>query len=282
MNGEPIPVLHGGPLRLIVPGWFGNHWMKWVRTITVAAEEAPGFYMQTGYRIPRTPRPPDAMIDPSDLIPVTAMNVKSLITWPNSSSRLKHRRERNPWIRLDGRGARHSRRGESRRSRRGLARRHDSRRAETLGLASLVVHLQEGQARSADRSGTQPPIARERSSPSRPPGTARVTSGTASTRFIVRSHEHSTQHRGPGTARDRRSRRLRPPNPRPKTIADERAVAAASASTDGPRKLRDLPFRRPDHQPASDAQTVEGRGREDGRLGYLPSPDQRTAVIELL
>ncbi len=88
MNGEPVPVLHGGPLRLIVPGWAGSSWTKWVRTITVAAEEAPGFYMQTGYRMPRTPLPPDAVVNPRDLVPVTAMNVKSLITWPIEATRL--------------------------------------------------------------------------------------------------------------------------------------------------------------------------------------------------
>ncbi len=52
MNGEPLPALHGGPLRLVVPGWTGNNWLKWVRKIVVAREEAPGFYMQTAYRMP--------------------------------------------------------------------------------------------------------------------------------------------------------------------------------------------------------------------------------------
>ncbi len=57
MNGEPLPVLHGGPLRLIVPTWTGNHWLKWVRRITVSPDEAPGFYMQTAYHLPKEPAP---------------------------------------------------------------------------------------------------------------------------------------------------------------------------------------------------------------------------------
>ena len=38
MNGEPLPALHGGPVRLVVPGWAGNNWSKWVRRIVVARD----------------------------------------------------------------------------------------------------------------------------------------------------------------------------------------------------------------------------------------------------
>lgn len=82
MNGEPLPTLHGGPARLVVPGWAGNNWFKWVRRIVVARDEAPGFYMQTAYRMPRTPVPPGPGQPAVPLDPVTWMNVKSLITSP--------------------------------------------------------------------------------------------------------------------------------------------------------------------------------------------------------
>ncbi len=82
MNGEPLPLLHGGPIRLVVPGWAGNHWIKWLRKVTVAAEEAPGFYMQSGYKVPRVPTPPGVELKPADLVPVTTMNVKALIARP--------------------------------------------------------------------------------------------------------------------------------------------------------------------------------------------------------
>ncbi len=88
MNGEPLPLLHGGPLRLIVPGWAGNHWMKWLRTITVAREEAPGTYQQTGYRMPKVPTPPGVDLKPADLVPLTTMTVKSLIARPMAGARL--------------------------------------------------------------------------------------------------------------------------------------------------------------------------------------------------
>lgn len=89
MNGQPLPHLHGGPLRLIVPGWTGNHWIKWLRSITLAADEAPGFYQRTGYRMPKTPVPPGAVIKPEDTVPVTTMNVKSLIVSPAAGGSIK-------------------------------------------------------------------------------------------------------------------------------------------------------------------------------------------------
>jgi sulfite oxidase len=89
MNDEPLPLLHGGPLRLVVPGWAANHWIKWLRAITVAREEAPGFYQQTAYRMPKVPAPPGADLKPSDLVPVTTMPVKSLIARPAVGAPLK-------------------------------------------------------------------------------------------------------------------------------------------------------------------------------------------------
>src|SRR5205814_1231921 len=35
MNGEPLTKGHGAPLRLIVPGWFGITWVKWLSRIEV-------------------------------------------------------------------------------------------------------------------------------------------------------------------------------------------------------------------------------------------------------
>lgn len=40
MNGLPLPLAHGAPVRLVVPGWYGCAWMKWVREIRlVGADE---------------------------------------------------------------------------------------------------------------------------------------------------------------------------------------------------------------------------------------------------
>lgn len=35
MNGTPLPLEHGHPVRLVVPGWFGNNSVKWVGEMAV-------------------------------------------------------------------------------------------------------------------------------------------------------------------------------------------------------------------------------------------------------
>ncbi|CAN5648035.1 sulfite oxidase [soil metagenome] len=88
MNGEPLPYQHGGPLRLVVPNWFGNHWLKWLERVVPARDEAPGHYMEDAYRVPPEPVEPGAPIDPAAMVPVTIMPVKSLIAMPITGARL--------------------------------------------------------------------------------------------------------------------------------------------------------------------------------------------------
>jgi sulfite oxidase len=51
MNGAPIPLIHGGPLRLIVPGYYGVNSVKYVKKIACTAEESPAKIQQSGYRM---------------------------------------------------------------------------------------------------------------------------------------------------------------------------------------------------------------------------------------
>ena len=51
MNGAPISLAHGGPLRLIVPGYFGVNNVKWVKRIAATRQESTAKIQQSGYRL---------------------------------------------------------------------------------------------------------------------------------------------------------------------------------------------------------------------------------------
>jgi DMSO/TMAO reductase YedYZ molybdopterin-dependent catalytic subunit len=53
VNGEPLPTIHGGPLRLVIPGWPGSLSHKWLMRITIRDREHDGQGMTgTSYRVP--------------------------------------------------------------------------------------------------------------------------------------------------------------------------------------------------------------------------------------
>lgn len=82
-NGEPIPHLHGGPLRVIVPGYPGSASQKWIARVEIRDREHDGERM-TGfhYRLPKHPVRPGDDFDAADFEPITDMRVKSLVTYP--------------------------------------------------------------------------------------------------------------------------------------------------------------------------------------------------------
>jgi DMSO/TMAO reductase YedYZ molybdopterin-dependent catalytic subunit len=49
MNDEPLDDVHGLPLRLIVPGWFGIAWVKWLTRIDVLDRRFMGKWMAREY-----------------------------------------------------------------------------------------------------------------------------------------------------------------------------------------------------------------------------------------
>jgi DMSO/TMAO reductase YedYZ molybdopterin-dependent catalytic subunit len=83
MNGQPLPMLNGFPLRLIVPGWYATYWVKALNQITVHEKAFDGFWMAKAYRVPNTP---DFQEDPKNLaketIPIGRMTTRSLFARP--------------------------------------------------------------------------------------------------------------------------------------------------------------------------------------------------------
>ncbi len=91
MNGEPLPMLNGFPVRLVVPGYFATYWTKcltWIRVLNVPDEN---FWMKTGYRVPDTPRgnttPEDVKAGKVKTIPIERLPVRSFLISPDGSSK---------------------------------------------------------------------------------------------------------------------------------------------------------------------------------------------------
>lgn len=79
MNGKPISPNHGGPARLVVPGWVADDWMRFLTEVEVRPDEAKGFYYETAYRFPVKPGAPGQAIPADQMKPMSKLNVKSLI-----------------------------------------------------------------------------------------------------------------------------------------------------------------------------------------------------------
>jgi DMSO/TMAO reductase YedYZ molybdopterin-dependent catalytic subunit len=88
MNGEPLPFVHGYPLRLVVPGWVGSASTKWLHTITALDVPFKGSYMDSSYRVPRWPIEPGHKM-PADTVSTEAWPVKSIITAPAPLQRFR-------------------------------------------------------------------------------------------------------------------------------------------------------------------------------------------------
>lgn len=50
MNGAPLPITHGGPLRLVVPGYFGCNQIKYIQRLAATENETTAKIQKKGYR----------------------------------------------------------------------------------------------------------------------------------------------------------------------------------------------------------------------------------------
>lgn len=78
MNDEPLSILHGFPLRIVVPGWFSTYWVKMLATIEVLSGEDDSYYVADSYRMPAQPITPDDKDFAT--VPITAMPPRAFIT----------------------------------------------------------------------------------------------------------------------------------------------------------------------------------------------------------
>lgn len=76
MNGRPLPVEHGAPVRLVVPGWYGMASVKWVARIAALTEPFDGWFQRERYVYERD----------REKRPVDVMRVKALVIAPESGA----------------------------------------------------------------------------------------------------------------------------------------------------------------------------------------------------
>lgn len=89
MNGQDLPHIHGGPLRLLIPGWPGSASHKWVTRIVLRDVEHDGPGMTgTSYRVPATPMIPGSGPEGTEFLVMESMPIRSIISSPANGSRL--------------------------------------------------------------------------------------------------------------------------------------------------------------------------------------------------
>ncbi|WP_373071448.1 molybdopterin-dependent oxidoreductase [Sulfurimonas sp.] len=91
MNGEDLPYLNGFPLRLVIPGYYSDSWVKMISNITVTDKYKSLFFMDVAYRVPDNEtesETPENKFKPTK--PITNMNVKSVIGYPENGDKIYH------------------------------------------------------------------------------------------------------------------------------------------------------------------------------------------------
>ncbi len=81
-NGEALRKEHGYPVRLVVPGWEGNMWVKWLRRVEVT--EGPVDSRE------ETSKYTDTLEDGTSRRYTWAMDAKSVVTSPSPQSPIRH------------------------------------------------------------------------------------------------------------------------------------------------------------------------------------------------
>lgn len=89
MNGQPLDPIHGGPLRLIHPGWPGSASHKWLSRIRLRDKVHDGQGMLgTAYRVAIKPMMPGGKADDSNFRILESMPVRGIVTNPANGTRL--------------------------------------------------------------------------------------------------------------------------------------------------------------------------------------------------
>ncbi len=90
LNGEPLTPVHGGPLRLVTPGFYGTMHVKWIGRLRFEDHETTNDYQVTSYRIPREVLKPGTKFETNleNSEPHWRMRLKSVVLTPAPGERV--------------------------------------------------------------------------------------------------------------------------------------------------------------------------------------------------
>lgn len=91
MNGRPLTVNHGYPIRAVVPGIAGARWTKWLDSVIVQSHESQNYYMQRDYKI----LPPEVTTKAlaakawASMPAIQGLPINSIIAYPTPGSKIR-------------------------------------------------------------------------------------------------------------------------------------------------------------------------------------------------
>jgi len=90
MNGEELPYLNGYPVRLVIPGYYSDSWVKMLSNLTLTTDYQKLFFMDVAYRIPDNDCECEEPGSHKKVKtkPITTMNVKSMIGYPTNDTKV--------------------------------------------------------------------------------------------------------------------------------------------------------------------------------------------------
>ena len=87
MNGQPLPPVHGAPLRAVVPGWIGARSVKWLSRINLSEQPSDNYFQAKAYRLFPPSTGPDDVVWETGLM-LGEFNVGSVISSPGEGETL--------------------------------------------------------------------------------------------------------------------------------------------------------------------------------------------------